>query len=70
MGCRRLPPQRLRTAEVALYAVNALLGYLLMLAVMTYNLGCLVAVVAGLTIGHVLLAAPGADLAGVPGCHC
>jgi copper transporter 1 len=57
-------------AEVALYAVNALLGYLLMLAVMTYNLGCLVAIVAGLTIGHVLVAAPGADFAGVPGTHC
>ena len=55
---------------MALYAVNATLGYLLMLAVMTYNLGCLMAVVTGLTIGHVLVAAPGAEFAGVPGTHC
>ena len=53
-----------------MYALNALLGYLLMLAVMTYNLGCLVAVVAGLIIGHSVFAMAGADVAGVPGCHC
>ena len=56
--------------EVTLYAVTALLSYLLMLAVMTYNLGCLAAVVAGLTIGHSLFTTPGIDAASAQGCQC
>ena len=50
---RRPPPQqRARTTLTAAYAVNVVLAYMLMLAVMSYNVGCLVAVVAGLVAGH------------------
>ena len=49
--CRK-SNQRLRTALTATYAVNVVLAYLLMLAVMTYNVGCTVAVVAGIAVGY------------------
>ena len=38
----------------ALYALQLLTAYLLMLAVMTYNVGCTLAVVAGVGIGYVI----------------
>jgi copper transporter 1 len=53
---RRIPRSSLIVKGIAacLYGVNHLLAYLLMLIVMTYNLGLLVAVVLGLCVGFLL----------------
>ena len=45
----------------ATYAVNVVLAYLLMLAVMTYNLGCVLAVVTGLVLGYFIFLSGQAD---------
>eukprot|EP01018_Ginkgo_biloba_P026519 Gb_28923 [translate_table: standard] len=41
----------LKGAETVLFAVNALLGYVLMLAAMSYNGGVVLAIVFGLSVG-------------------
>eukprot|EP00884_Botryococcus_braunii_P014752 jgi/Botrbrau1/23278/Bobra.0102s0021.1 len=41
-----------RFGSSALYALNLVISYLLMLAVMTYNAGYFLAIVGGLTVGH------------------
>ena len=41
-----------RVVLTVLYAVNVAISYLLMLAVMTYNVGYFVIIVLGLAIGH------------------
>ncbi|KAK9832396.1 hypothetical protein WJX74_008840 [Apatococcus lobatus] len=43
----------------ALYAINIAFSYLLMLAVMTYNVGYFFVVVLGLATGHLLFQLPG-----------
>jgi Ctr copper transporter family len=48
-----------RLLATLLYAANVTTAYLLMLAVMTYNVGYLLVVVAGLAAGHHLFAQPG-----------
>ena len=48
-------------ALTAAYAVNVTLAYLLMLAVMTYNVGCVVAVITGLVVGHYAFVSGAAD---------
>jgi copper transporter 1 len=49
---RASTPARLRAVLALLYAVNIAVAYLLMLAVMTYNVGYFVAIVAGFGLGH------------------
>ena len=45
----------------AAFTVNMILAYLLMLAVMTYNVGCFVAVVGGLAVGHYVYVSGGVE---------
>ncbi|CAK0780326.1 hypothetical protein CVIRNUC_005013 [Coccomyxa viridis] len=47
-----LPESRVRLALTALYAVNVAISYLLMLAIMTYNVGYFIAIVLGLAVGY------------------
>ena len=42
-------------AQTVLYAIQALLAYFLMLAVMTYNVGFLIVVVLGLAFGFLFI---------------
>lgn len=46
------PPSQTRLALSLLFGLNVTVSYLLMLAVMTYNVGYFVAIVLGLTAGH------------------
>jgi len=46
-----------------LYGINVTISYLLMLAVMTYNVGYFVVIVVGLTAGHLLFFGPASPLA-------
>ena len=52
--CRTIALQesRVRLALTALYAVNVAISYLLMLAIMTYNVGYFIAIVLGLAVGY------------------
>ena len=52
--CRSLatPEARVKIALTLLYAVNVAISYLLMLAIMTYNVGYFFAIVVGLAAGY------------------
>lgn len=55
-----------------LYSLQTLVGYLLMLAVMTYNVGCCAAVILGLGVGYYICydqSLPAAVLARGDSCH-
>lgn len=49
-----MPESRVRLSLATLYAVNAAVAYLLMLAVMTYNVGFFIVIVLGLAVGYFL----------------
>ena len=50
--CRGAPTLAARALLSVLYGVNVATSYLLMLAVMTFNVGYFVAIVLGLALGH------------------
>ena len=58
-----------RGAQVALHLLQYTLSYLLMLAVMTYNVGVFVAIVAGAAAGFFLWANRAGEGAEDAGCH-
>lgn len=50
-------------AEAVLFGMNSAIGYLLMLAIMSFNGGVFVAIVVGLTLGYFLFRNEGEDSA-------
>ncbi|CAN6722084.1 unnamed protein product [Malus baccata var. baccata] len=54
-----------RLAESVLFEVNAAIGYMIMLAIMSFNGGVFVAIVVGLAIGYLAFRSADDDVAGV-----
>ncbi|KFK26290.1 hypothetical protein AALP_AA8G228700 [Arabis alpina] len=61
-----------KTASVLLFGVNAAIGYLLMLAAMSFNGGVFIAIVVGLTVGYLFFRSDdgGADSTAENPCAC
>ncbi|KAG5376513.1 hypothetical protein IGI04_041109 [Brassica rapa subsp. trilocularis] len=61
-----------KAASVLLFGVNAAIGYLLMLAAMSFNGGVFIAIVVGLTVGYLVFRSDddGADVAAENPCAC
>ena len=57
--CRNAASSSLQLWHSALYAINIGFSYLLMLAIMTYNVGYFIVIVLGLATGHFLFQLPG-----------
>ncbi|CAL8468944.1 g8485 [Coccomyxa elongata] len=57
-----------RVVVTVLYALNVAISYLLMLAVMTYNVGYFVVIVLGLAAGHFIFFGPASPLASADAC--
>ncbi|XP_061350403.1 copper transporter 5-like [Gastrolobium bilobum] len=53
----------MKFAEAILFGVNSAIGYLLMLAIMSFNGGVFVAIVVGLTLGYFFFRTEGEDAA-------
>ncbi len=62
------PESRIRLGLTVLYAVNVAISYLLMLAVMTYNVGYFFAIVGGLAVGYFLFFSPASPTASADVC--
>lgn len=58
----------LRSVLTVLYGLNVAISYLLMLAVMTYNVGYFVIIVVGLAVGHFLFFGPASPMASADAC--
>ena len=53
-----------------LYAFNLTTSYLLMLAVMSYNVGYFIAIVTGLALGHFIFFPAARKASTIPSSHC
>ncbi|CAK8569906.1 unnamed protein product [Lathyrus sativus] len=61
---------RNKVAESVLFGVNSAIGYLLMLAIMSFNGGVFVAIVVGLTLGYFFFRSQGEEDAAVVDNSC